>query len=163
MTPIRVVCNNTLNLALDNAKRSWSTIHMGNLSGKIQDARQTLLYADNYMAELGKAFERLLRIKITDRQVLDYINCLFPDDEMLTSQQKKNMNRMKEDLKMRYFDAPDLKDVGKCGYRFVNAVSDFATHARPLRETKNYRENLFGRTVDGNVLIDKAYDMMCAA
>ena len=96
-TPIRVVCNNTLNLALDNAKRSWSTIHMGNLSGKIQDARQTLLYADNYMAELGKAFERLLRIKITDRQVLDYINCLFPDDEMLTSQQKKNMNRMKED------------------------------------------------------------------
>ena len=163
MTPIRVVCNNTLNLALDNAKRSWSTIHMGNLSGKIQDARQTLLYADNYMAELGKAFERLLRIKITDRQVLDYINCLFPDDEMLTSQQKKNMNRMKVDLKMRYFDAPDLKDVGKCGYRFVNAVSDFATHARPLRETKNYRENLFGRTVDGNVLIDKAYDMMCAA
>lgn len=163
MTPIRVVCNNTLNLALEKAKRSWSTTHTGNLAGKMQDARQTLLYADNYMAELGKAFERLSRTKVSDRQVLDYINCLFPDEQGLTDLQKKNIVRMKEDLKHRYFDAPDLKDVGRNGYRFVNAVSDFATHAKPLRETKNYRENLFGRTMEGNTLIDRAYDMVCAA
>ena len=31
------------------------------------------------------------------------------------------------------FEAPDLQHVGKNAYRFVNAVSDFATHARPLR------------------------------
>ena len=53
--------------------------------------------------------------------------------------------------------------MGKNGYRFVNAVSDFATHAKPLRETANYRENLFARTVDGNALIDKAYSLMKAA
>ena len=41
---------------------------------------------------------------------------------------------MKEDLKNRYFEASDLKHVGKDAYRFVNAVSDFATHAKPLRE-----------------------------
>lgn len=163
MTPIRVVCNNTLNLALETARRSWSTVHTGNLAGKMQDARQTLLYADNYMAELGKAFERLHRTKITDRQVMDYIDCLFPAAENLSAQQKKNIFRMKEDLKMRYFDAPDLKGVDKDGYRFVNAVSDFATHARPIRETRNYRENLFGRTMEGNALIDRAYDMVCAA
>lgn len=29
MTPIRVVCNNTLNLALNSAVRSWSTKHVG--------------------------------------------------------------------------------------------------------------------------------------
>lgn len=163
MTPVRVVCNNTLNLALDTARRCWSTNHTGNLAGKMQDARQTLLYADNYMAELGKAFERLNRIKITDRQVMEYINSLFPDTESMSDQQKKNVNRMKEELRLRYFDAPDLKEVGKNGYRFVNAVSDFATHAKPLRETKNYRENLFGRTMEGNTLIDRAYEMVCAA
>lgn len=163
MTPVRVVCNNTLNLALERAKRIWTTVHTGNLSGKMQDAKQTLLYADNYMAELGKAFERLNRIKITDKQVLDYINCMFPQEENLTEQQKKNVMRMKEDLKIRYFDAPDLKDTGKNGYRFINAVSDFATHAKPLRETKNYRENLFGRTIEGNTLIDRAYEMLSAA
>ena len=31
ITPIRVVCNNTLNLALSKAKRSWSMIHTGDI------------------------------------------------------------------------------------------------------------------------------------
>lgn len=57
---------------------------------------------------------------------------------------------------MRYFYAPDLKRVGKNGYRFINAVIDFATYAKPIREIKNYRENLFARVMDGNALIDKA-------
>ena len=42
MTPIRVVCQNTLNLALSNAKRSWSANHVGNINGKLDDARYTL-------------------------------------------------------------------------------------------------------------------------
>ena len=163
MTPIRVVCNNTLNLALEQAKRCWSAAHIGNLAGKMQDARQTLLYADDYMAELGKAFERLHRTKVTDRQVLDYINCLFPETEKLSPLQRKNIAHMKDELRMRYYDAPDLKDTEKDGYRFINAVSDFATHAKPIRETKNYRENLFGRTMEGNVLIDRAYQLVQAA
>ena len=62
-------------------------------------------------------------------------------------------------MKMRYFDAPDLKQVGNNAYRFVNAVSDFATHAKPLRETSTYKENLFLKTVEGNALIDRAYQM----
>ena len=33
--------------------------------------------------------------------------------------------RMKEDMKARYFDAPDLQHIGKNAYRFINAVSDF--------------------------------------
>ena len=35
-----------------------------------------------------------------------------------------------------------FRQGGNNAYRFVNAISDFATHAKPLRETKNYRENL---------------------
>ena len=64
--------------------------------------------------------------------------------------QRKNNLRLLEDMKMRYWDAPDLSSVGKNGYRFVNAVSDFATHSNPIRKTKNYNENLFLRTVEGN-------------
>ena len=45
----------------------------------------------------------------------------------------------------------------------INAVSDFATHADPLRKTKNYNENLFLRTAEGNPMIDKAYKMVLAA
>ena len=71
--------------------------------------------------------------------------------------------RLREDMMARYFDAPDLQDVGKNAYRFVNAVSDFATHAQPIRKTANYKENLFLKTVEGNSLIDKAHQMVCAA
>ena len=53
-------------------------------------------------------------------------------------------------------------DMKKNGYRFINAVSDFATHSKPLRERANYRESLFARTVDGNPLSDRAYQMVMA-
>lgn len=163
MTPIRVVCQNTLNLALTTAKRSWSTNHIGDIKGKMEDARNTLLYADQYMVELGKMIDWLNRQQLSDRQVLEYIDLLFPHLDNASEQQKKNLFRMKEDLKSRYFDAPDLQHVGKNAYRFVNAVSDFATHAAPLRMSSNYQENLFSRTVDGNAMIDKAYGLVTAA
>ena len=163
MTPIRVVCNNTLNLALDTAKRIWSTNHTGDIQGKLDDARYTLLYADQYMTELGKVIDTLNRQQLSERQVYEYIDALFPLLDNATETQKKNVLRMKEDVKARYFDAPDLKDVGKNAYRFVNAVSDFATHAKPLRERSNYRESLFARTVEGNAMIDKAYELVKAA
>lgn len=163
LTPIRVVCQNTLTLALSTARRSWSMIHTGNIQGKMEEAKDTLFMAENYMDELGKEFERLRQQKMTDKQVMDYIEILLPIEDGSTPQQIRNMKRLQEDMKMRYFDAPDLKDVGNNAYRFVNAVSDFATHAEPLRRTANYKENLFARTVDGNPLIDKAYQMVSAA
>ena len=55
------------------------------------------------------------------------------------------------------------EQVEKSAYRFINAVSDFATHSKPLRKTANYKENLFAKTVEGNPLIDKAYQMALAA
>ncbi len=163
MTPIRVVCMNTLNLALSTAKRSWSTNHVGDIKGKLEDAQDTLLYADRYMTELGKTIDSLNKIKLSDRKVYEYIDELFPLVVDASPLQRKNILRLKEDVKMRYFDAPDLKRVGKNGYRFVNAVSDFATHAKPLRERANYRESLFARTVEGNAMIDRAFEMVKAA
>ena len=160
ITPIRVVCQNTLNFALATAKRSWAANHTGDFSGKLEDARNTLLFADLYMKELGEAIEHLNQIKLADYQVMKYIDALFPLYENPTELQKKNLSRMKEDLKMRYFEAPDLENRDKNAYRFVNAVSDFATHAKPLRETSSYKENLFARTVEGNAMIDRAYNLV---
>lgn len=163
LTPIRVVCNNTLNLALATAKRSWSMIHTGDIKGKMSEARDTLFMAEKYMDSLGKEFENLRLKKLTDKQVMDFIEILLPMENGMSDQQSKNMKKLQEDMKMRYFDAPDLQDVGKNAYRFINAVSDFATHAEPIRRTANYKENLFARTVEGNPMIDKAYQMVLAA
>ncbi len=163
LTPIRVVCSNTLNLALATAKRSWSMVHTGNIKDRLKEAGDTLFLAGKYMESLGKEFERLRAVKLTDKQVLGYIEILLPSEDGATPQQARNMARLREDMKARYFDAPDLQDVGKNAYRFINAVSDFATHAQPLRRSANYRETLFSKTVEGNPLIDRAYQMVSAA
>ena len=163
VTPVRVVCNNTLNLALETAQRSFSMVHTGNISDKITEARDTLFKAESYMDRLGAEFEQLHQQKVTDAEVQKYIEILIPMESNATRTQEKNVNRLREDLATRYYDAPDLQKVGKNAYRFINAVSDFATHAEPLRRTANYSENLFSRTVDGNPLIDRAYQLVKSA
>ena len=162
VTPVRVVCNNTLNLALETAQRSFSMVHTGNISDKITEARDTLFKAESYMDRLGAEFEQLHKQKVTDAEVQNYIEILIPMESNATRTQEKNVNRLRENLAMRYYDAPDLQTVGKNAYRFLNAVSDFATHAEPLRRTANYNENLFSRTVDGNPMIDRAYQLVKA-
>ena len=163
MTPIRVVCQNTLNLALDNAKRIWTTKHTENVMSRVHEARETLGLAERYMSELGKEIDALSKIKLSDKKVLEYMQEFFPVTEEMNDIQKKNNLKLLDDMKRRYFDAPDLSYVGRNGYRFINVISDFATHAAPIRRTKNYDENLFLRTVEGNPMIDKAYKMVLAA
>ena len=163
MTPIRVVCQNTLNLALNRAKRIWTTKHTENVMSRVHEARETLQLAEAYMGELGRGIDALSQIRLTDKKVMEFMQEFFPVTEDMPDVQKKNNLRLLNDLKQRYFDAPDLSHVGRNGYRFVNAVSDFATHADPIRKTKNYNENLFLRTVEGNPMIDKAYKMVLAA
>ena len=163
VTPIRVVCNNTLNLALSTAKRSWAMVHTGNIKGKIHEAQETLFMAENYMSKLGKEFEELKRQKLSERQVKEYIELLLPLEKTSSLVTAKNVKKLRDDLRARYYDVPDLHDVGgNNAYRFINAVSDFATHNEPLRRTANYNENLFMRTMDGNPMIDRAYQIVKA-
>lgn len=163
MTPIRVVCQNTLNLALNSAKRTWTTKHTENVMSRVYEARETLELAEAYMGELGRGIDALSKIKLTDKQVMAFMGEFFPTEPDMPEAQRKNNLRLLDDMKLRYWEAPDLSHVDKNGYRFINAVSDFATHADPIRRTRNYEENLFLRTVEGNSLIDKAYKLVLAA
>ena len=138
-------------------------IHAGNIHDKIQEAKDTLFMAEEYMGCLETEIEHLRRQKVTDAQVKEYIEMLLPMEQDPTPVQSRNMIKLRRDMEQRYYDAPDLQKVGNNAYRFINAVSDFATHSSPLRRTANYNENLFARTIDGNPLIDRAYQLVKAA
>ncbi|MBQ3508540.1 MAG: DUF945 domain-containing protein [Peptococcaceae bacterium] len=161
-TPVRVVCNNTLNLALDTAKRSWSVAHKGDIQRKLDEARNTLFMADQYLKTLQKEAERLSQIRLSDKMVKSWVDELLPVSDNASIQQEKNILRLRRDLQHRYFDAPDLTVLPKSGWRFINAVSDFATHAEPLRKTEHYKENLFSKTMDGHPMIDQAMKFLAA-
>lgn len=163
ITPVRVVCQNTLNLAMKRASRHWSAVHTGDMQSKLAEARNTLLNAKEYMATLEEEFGELKLINLPDAKLDDYINMLLPIDELKDSPRKQNnIIDMRKELRYRYFNAPDLQPIEKSAYRFINAVSDFATHTEPKRRTQNFQENLFMKTIDGNALIDKAYALSLA-
>lgn len=160
MTPVRVVCSNTLNLALSTAARGWSAMHTAGALDKIGEAEHTLFMAERYMDALGREFESLSRVKLADARAEACMNALLPMDEGMGRVQKGNVTKLREDLKARYFDAPDLKDMPKNAYRLLNAVSDFTTHGKPLRESENRKESLFAKVVDGNAVLDRAYGLI---
>lgn len=163
ITPIRVWCQNTLNLALKQASRQWSCIHKGNIDEKMNEARLTLMNAEKYLGRLESEIGALKLQKMTDDQVMKFIEQLFPIDKAETSTTKiNNIKAKRVALEQIYFTAPDLEVVEKSKFRLINAISDYATHSRPGRLTKNYQENMFLKTVDGNPLIDKAYAMIAA-
>lgn len=163
ITPVRVVCQNTLNLAMKRASRHWSAVHTGDMQSKLVEARNTLLNAKEYMTALEEEFGELKLISLPDAKLDDYIEMLLPVDEAKDSIRKiNNVKDMRAELRYRYFNAPDLQPIEKSAYRFINAVSDFATHTEPKRRTQNFKENLFMKTVDGNALIDKAYAISLA-
>ena len=60
---------------------------------------------------------------------------------------------------MRCWDAPDLQQTENSLFRFVNAVSDFSTHRPARRVTETGKENRFMKVVNGDTLIDKAYQI----
>jgi len=160
LTPIRCVCQNTLNLAIHDAKRIWTTNHSGDITLKLKEAMKTLLLAEYYMKKLGDEAYVLSRKSLSDKKVLNFIEELIPLPDNPSKIQENNIDLLRTDLKLRYFEAPDLEYLPKTGWRFINAVSDFATHVTPLRKTQNYKENLFSKTIDGNPIIDKAYEMV---
>ena len=68
-TSVRVVCNNTLNLALSKASRHWSCAHKGDIQSKLDEARYTLASAERYMKALEEEFGELKLKKVTESQV----------------------------------------------------------------------------------------------
>ena len=160
LTPIRVVCMNTLNLAIKTATRSWSIVHKGLMDQKIANAKNTLIASKEYMGALCDEMVNLNEIKLTDTQVYDYVKKLIPMPLDPSEVTRRNVSSKRTELMDRYELAPDLAHVDRSAYRFINAVSDFATHSTPLRARSNYRGTRLLSILDGNTLIDTSYQMM---
>lgn len=159
MTPIRVVCNNTLNLAIRKAKRTWSSKHTGSITAKLEEAKETLGLASQYMDSLNEDMERLAYDKVTEEEVNHFLNELFPVGAGDTELKKQRAKEAKESFMVCYY-MPDIKQYRGTKYGLVNAITDWADHSAPVRNTANYRENNWGRIMNGHPVVDKAYTIL---
>jgi phage/plasmid-like protein (TIGR03299 family) len=162
MTPVRVVCNNTLNLALHSAKRAWSVRHTGDIQSKLHDARVCLEMANRYMEDLSEYADRLANTSVTDERIKEILDELFPVTDDSSEREKRNMETMKTEY-MVCMLAPDILKFKNTAWGAINAMSDMVTHNAPRRQTKAYWENNWGRVMDGHILMDKMASMLVSA
>lgn len=163
MTPVRVVCNNTLNAAMRGAKRVWSARHTGSVTNKLDDARETLQFATQYMEATKQTFEELYKVKLNEFTLQRMVDNIIPITDDMTDRQKTNQKTIRDDILLRYNEAPDLKVLDQTGARLVQAVADTTSHIEPFRQTANFKENRFKNTLDGNTLLDKTISIVLAA
>ena len=87
ITPVRVVCANTLNLALnrtrkkDGIKQSFKIRHTQTANGKVQIARETLGMANKYMDEFDKMAHAMISKEISAKDFNDIILAAYPKPE----------------------------------------------------------------------------------
>ena len=87
ITPVRVVCANTLNVALnrtkkkDGVKQSFKIRHTQTANGKVQIARQTLGLANAYMDEFDKMAHAMIAKEISAQDFNNIILAAYPKPE----------------------------------------------------------------------------------
>lgn len=159
LTPVRVVCNNTLNFALSKAARSWSTRHVGDLNSKMQEARRTLGLADAYMKELAVVSDQLANTTVSEDEVRKILDNTFPVAPEATERTKQNAEDMKQSF-MICMLAPDLIKFAGSAYQVAQAAADYADHRAPKRLTAGYQEKNFSNILDGHVVVDKVFEQL---
>ena len=161
MTPIRVVCQNTLNMALSQAKRSWSTKHVGDIESKLEEAKMCLELADEYMYNLGIEAEKLANTALRREQIDEILNEMFPVDDLTSERKKSNIQQIKDEFYIAYF-MPDIERFIGTAWGAINAMSDCVTHTAPKRNTTDFYKNRWGKVMEGHPMIDQFVDLVRA-
>lgn len=159
MTPVRIVCANTLAIALNTAKRQWSTKHVGDMQSKLEEAKLCLRMADSYMANLDVEADRLANAKLYREQIEEILDEMFPADDNASERKKNNIVQFKNQFWTAY-NMPDIQKFEDSAWMAVNAMSDVITHSAPRRNTASYNENRWGKIMDGHIVFDQFVSMV---
>ena len=161
-TPIRVVCQNTLNLALSTAKRSWSAVHRGSMESKLTEAKLTLGLINDYTDALKIEAERLAAIKISDETVEGMLDNIYHPSNDDSDVRRRRIDMLKQTV-FACLMSDDIKQYRGTAYSVMMAATDFADHSAPLRETVNYKENRWAQIMVGHPFVDQMYKQVLAA
>jgi phage/plasmid-like protein (TIGR03299 family) len=126
-TPVRIVCNNTLNAAMHNHSNAIKIRHTANAKQKLEQAHRLMGITNTLSAELEEIFNRWAKIQITDPQVRTLIQrAMVPNKEVL-----HNLEAGKED------------EISTLFKNMVNNVFEYAMTS-PTQQQESTKGTLFG-------------------
>ena len=164
-TSVRVVCWNTLNLALEKESKVLSIRHMGNLQSKLKEARTVLGLTDKRFNEFSDRAKALMSTDLSHDEIKDYFNSLYPDRE------EAKYNTRRENIRNRLMELVDeptqtLPGMSGTAWAAWNAVTQYIDHESTVYgQTDDLRaENKMNSTMlgHGNRIKTKAMEMALA-
>ena len=81
ITPVRVVCQNTLNFALGRIKQSFKMRHTQSVDGKVQQAREALGLAAGYMDVFEEEAQAMIQKEMDMSAFTKLVTDLYPKPE----------------------------------------------------------------------------------
>lgn len=133
-TPIRVVCQNTLNYALSQGETT-KIRHVYSMDKKMIDLAKTILPIDSVYKNIEKLFVNMSTIKLKSKQVDQYFESIYPikkeDNETDSKRQKHEQNiKIVSTLKKYHEAGAGSNIVGVKGslWGAYNAVTEFIDH-----------------------------------
>jgi phage/plasmid-like protein (TIGR03299 family) len=166
VAPYRLACLNGQTIPLEGHVRTWRVRHTANHADRLMVARQALELSVGYFDEWAVAMERLMTVKVAQRTIDKHIRVLFPDPKpkkdadgkmTVTKTAQANVDAKRLTLLDIYRDTDNLQHLGNTGYRFFNAVTEYADwHVKAPAETQVLR------TAEPSMIKDTAYALLTA-
>jgi phage/plasmid-like protein (TIGR03299 family) len=126
LTPIRVVCNNTLSSALRGADDEVRVKHTASAPEKLEEAHKILGLTNSLFQELDFIFNRMALRKVTDKEMLNYVKTLVPDNP------EADTNTRTENIRNKILYLHDSREDSKMhrgtAFGLYNAVTEMVDH-----------------------------------
>jgi phage/plasmid-like protein (TIGR03299 family) len=157
LTGIRVVCNNTLQAALNTAKRKIAIRHLSAMERRKDDALMTMGAASKYFHDLEAFASELAGKKVNIGKVLDK---LFPVSRDMSKRQLESNKEVKELIKNLFKRKEDLQNFRGTAWGVYNAIADYRSNAQPKRKTPTYADSKMAMFLDGDAVLNQAQEII---
>jgi phage/plasmid-like protein (TIGR03299 family) len=141
VTPIRVVCQNTLTMAVRAARSSFSIRHTKNASRRIEEARAALGLTFTYVDAFQMEVERLIAEEFTKQEFERLIAAAFPAVNEDNTLAVKNADERTTAL-LDLWDAPTQANSKGTKWAAFNSVVEYLDWVRPEANEKHRAEKV---------------------
>lgn len=133
MTPIIVVCKNTLSLAWSGTKNKFSINHSGDMPKRIKAAQEVLGITSEYYDKYKQLGDKLALAKISDKKLLDiFMQVIYPNGVGDSDRAQNSAESAKLGLE-QILAGPTLGNAKGTKWGAVNAVGEYLDWYRPTR------------------------------
>lgn len=123
VTPVRVVCQNTLNMALRGNKQTYKIRHTQNTEGRVAAAREALGIAHKYLDTFEKEAAALYAAATDDNKFFEIVTAAYPKpDEDVKGSMTKWQNKV--DSLFDIWNGPTETNVKGTAWGAYNALTE---------------------------------------